>query len=184
MEFFEDFEGQGDGFGWEAVNFLTVAGAIEDGLVVFFHGGKDCCTDIEFSIHRVLGVGEAVPDCVAEVFDVQELVAVMAATDHGEAVAGVGPIVEECEDAEAFGADERFWAEDGDAEAARAGLTAEGFRLNLCVSVGADADEGIGFEDGVFFWHAVDGGGGDLDHAGAVGMQAGVEHIFAAIDFG
>ena len=51
---------------------------------------------------------QAEGDRVAEVLDVEELVAIVAAPDHREVVPGVRPVVEEREDPETLRPDERL----------------------------------------------------------------------------
>src|SRR5918998_1050714 len=98
----------------EADHLLAVPGVVEDGLVILLHRGELLGPDVEGVVHLLLGEGEAEGDGVAEVLDVEELVAVVAAPDHREVMPGVSPVVEESEDAEALRADERLGADDRD----------------------------------------------------------------------
>ena len=90
------------------------------------------------------------------------MVPVIAGADDGNAAAFADPVTEDLEDAEALGADEGFGADDGNDEATLTVLFAELFGGDFGMTVGADADQRIGFEDGVLFRNAVDGGGGNV----------------------
>jgi len=106
FERFEDFQGKDNRPRGEGYDVLAKAGFIEDGLVILTHGGVFTRTDVEVIIDFRFGQGHAGMDCAAEIFDVEELVAVAAGTDHGEALTFAGPFVEDGKDAQTFWADE------------------------------------------------------------------------------
>ena len=76
---------------------------------------------------------------LAQIFHVQELVQVVAGADHGEAVPGGSPIVEQRENTQAFRPNEGLGADDGHAHAAIAEFFADLFSLHLGLAVRADA---------------------------------------------
>ena len=77
----------------------------------------------------------------------------------------LGPVVEECEDAEALRADERLGADDRHAHPLRAKLQALLLCRNFGLAVGADTVEKVGLEQRVVVRDSVDGGGGDVHKA-------------------
>ena len=182
MQLLEDAQDEDERRDRHAADLLAVAGAVEDGLVVLLHRRVFLRADVELRRHDVLRIRHRVPDRVVEVVDVHELVAVLAAADHREAVARVGPVVEQREDAEALRADEALRTDDRDAEAFLDRLTADVLRVDLGVSVGPDADHRVGLVDRVLLRDAVDGRRGDLDHAVELELARGVQHVTATID--
>src|SRR3712207_6314644 len=133
----------------EADDPFAVPGEVEDSLVVLLHRGELFGADVEGVVDLLLRKRQAQGDGVAEVFDVEELVAVVAATDHGEVVSSVGPVVEQCEHPEAFGADERLGPDDRDHEALRAILQADHLRLYLGLPVWTYTLEPVGLVERV-----------------------------------
>ena len=75
-------------------------------MIILAHGGVFARADIEVIIDLNFGQGHAGMDRSAEIFDVEELVAIVAGSDHGEALTFAGPFVEDGEDAQAFRTDE------------------------------------------------------------------------------
>ena len=106
LERFEDFQGEDNRSRGEGYDTLSKAGFIEDGLVILAHRGVFARADVKVIIDIRFGQDHAGMDRAAEIFDVEELVAVAAGTDHREALTFTGPFVEDGEDAQAFWADE------------------------------------------------------------------------------
>src|SRR3712207_7760797 len=76
----------------EADDLLAAPGVVEDGLVVLLHRGELLGPDVEGVVHLLFRQSQAEGDGVAEVLDVEELVAVVAASDHREVVTGGRPV--------------------------------------------------------------------------------------------
>ena len=106
LECFEDFQSEDNRSRWEGYDALAKTGFIKNGLVILSHGGVFARADIEVIIDFRFRQGHAGMDRPTEIFDVEELVAVAAGTDHGEALTFAGPFVEDGKDAQAFWADE------------------------------------------------------------------------------
>ena len=106
FERFEDLQGENDRSRGEGYDALVKAGFIEDGLIILAHGGVFTRADVEGVVDLCFGQGHAGMDRAAEIFDVEELVAVAAGADHGKTLTFAGPFVEDGEDAQAFWADE------------------------------------------------------------------------------
>ena len=135
---------------------------------------------LKVSLTIVVGQGAAQPDGLAQIVDVQQLVAVVAAADHGEAAAVLGPVVEQGEDAQALGADEALGPDDRHDHALLAELLAHAFGFDLGHAVGADAVQLVVLQQGVVVGNAVDRGGGDVHeppHAVRLRPSAGAARV-------
>lgn len=101
----------------------------------------------------------------AEIFNVEELVAVAARTNHWEALPFASPLIKNGENPQAFRADERLGADDWETHTFRAELLTDFFRLHLRFAVGTHAVNGIGLIKGMVIRDTVHSGGGDMDEA-------------------
>src|SRR5215204_444532 len=166
----------------EADYLLAVPGVVEDGLVVLFHRGELLRPNVEGFVDLGLREREAEGDGVAEVLDVEELVAVVAAPDHGEVVSGVRPVVEQREDAEALRADKGLGADDRDRESSGAVLQADHLRLDLGLPVRTHALQLVRLVEGMVVRYPVDRRRGDVYHALHPVPQGRVEHVTCPLD--
>src|SRR3712207_6221930 len=168
----------------EADDLLAVPGVVENGLVVLLHRGEPLGAYVEGVVDLPFRQRQAQRDGVAEVFDVEELVAVAAAPDHGEIVPGISPVVEEREDPKALGADKGLGTDYGHDEALCAVLEADHLRLYLRLPVRADALQPVCLVERVVIRYLVDSRRGDVDHPLYPVPGGSVEHIARALDVG
>ena len=94
----------------------------------------------------------------------------------------VGPVIEQGKDAEALGTDEALRTDHRHAETAFPRVSADLLGLDLRVAIGSDADELVGLVDRMTLRHAVDGGGGDLNHPRHTTAAARRDHIARTVD--
>ncbi len=102
LERFEDFQGENDRACREGHDALAETGFIKDGLIILAHGSIFARTDVEIIIDLRYGQGYAGMDRMAEIFNVEKLIAVSAGANHREIFAFAGPLIEDGENAQPF----------------------------------------------------------------------------------
>src|SRR5215217_1014343 len=110
-------------------------GVVEDGLVILLHRRELLSAYIGSVVHPLLGEREAAVYRLAQILDVEELLALLAGPDHGEVVPGKGTVVEEREDPEPLGTHERLRPDNGHYHAPGAVLEADHLGLDLGLPV-------------------------------------------------
>ena len=127
---------------------------------------------------------QAADDGLAEVLDVEQLVAVAAVADHREVALVERPVVEQREDAQPLRADERLGPQHGHDEAR--GAEPLGLRLgrDLRNPVRADAVQPVVLLQRMVIGNAVDGRRRDVDGALDAVVARGLEHDPRADDVG
>ena len=75
------------------IDMLAESGLVEHRLIVRFHRAELFRADIEGIVDRLVWQGQTEPDRGAKVFDIEELIAVVARAKHREVAAVQRPIV-------------------------------------------------------------------------------------------
>ena len=184
FEFFQQAQAKDHRAGRRGHDFLAESGMIEHSLIILAHRLELFGADVEDIIHPLLVQRGGEIDGVAEVFHIEQLVAIAPAAQHGETLAIFGPVVEQGEDAQPFRADKGFGADNGDAHALRPEFPADLFGLDFGLAVGPHAIQGIILVQGMVVGDAVDRGGGDVDETlDPMGLGC-AQHRAQAVDVG
>ena len=114
--------------------------------------------DIEGVVDPIGRMGGSPPDGVAQVADLEQLVAVVPWSEDGDALAGEDPVVEDLEDTEASRTEKGLRAHDRHAVALGAVGGADLLSCDLAFAVRTHANHRVGLVYRVLVGDAVDGG--------------------------
>ena len=139
MQPFEQCEQRDRGCFRQRDHAFAVTRAVEHGLEVLAHRADRPGADVERIVDDAARLRRAQPDCVAQIGYVEQLVRIVARTEHRKVVTGVGPVEQQFERAEALGTDECLRAQDRHAQAAAAEIDAELLAFDLGFAVRPDS---------------------------------------------
>lgn len=105
LERFEDFQGENDRTCREGYDAFAETGFVKDSLVILAHSFVFARTDVEVVIDLPFGQSDTGMDRMAEICDIEKLVAIAARTNHREIFTFANPFVEDGEDAQPFWTD-------------------------------------------------------------------------------
>ena len=166
----------------EGHDALAKACRVQHGLEILLNRRELPRPDVEGVVHLGSIEGQTEEDRLAEIFHIKELIAILPVARQREVLAIFGPIVKHGENAEAFGANEGLGPENRHTHASCPVAQTEFFRLDLRLTVRANAVHPIGLKQRMVIGNAIDCRRRDVDTAFDPVRGGGLNDIARAIN--
>src|ERR1019366_1202961 len=135
---------------------FSVAGPVEHRLDVVPHRAEFLGPDVESVVYRCRLPGQAQNDDIAEIGNVEELVEIVAGSQHRKVSSAERPAIQQLKNAKPLRPDETLRAQDGNAESSTPGLETQMLGADLRRSIRSHAPQRICFVNRVMIRNAVD----------------------------